>query len=250
MNILVCLSSVPDTTAQINFKNENTEFDENGVNFVINPYDEFCLTKAVFLKEQNPSSIITVLNVGEAKNDAILRKALAIGADKAVRINQKASHGLMVAELIGNYCSGNNFDIVFCGRESIDYNGGIVPGSVATKLNMPFINGCIGLEITNHIAEIKREIDGGHEISSVNLPCLIAGQKGIVEEKDLRIPSMRGIMTARSKPLEVIDSNIQSQESIKVINYEKPAQRSECVMIEENDIEKLVDLLTNEAKVI
>ena len=249
MNIVVCISSVPDTTSKINFTDNGSKFDANGIQFIINPYDEFGLTKAMMLKEASGGKV-TVVTVGEAAVDSVIRKALAIGADKAVRINQKPSHGIRVAELIESYCNDNNFDIILCGRESIDYNGGIVPGLVATKLDIPFINGCIDLEINNQKANTKREIDGGHEINSVNLPCLIAGQKGIVEEKDLRIPSMRGIMTARSKPLEVIDLIIEAQESISIIKHEKPAQRSECIMIDEDNIEKLVDLLINEAKVI
>jgi electron transfer flavoprotein beta subunit len=250
MNILVCLSSVPDTTSKINFNNNNQEFDLNGVSFVINPYDEFCLTKAVLIKEKDPTTSITVINVGEPMNDSILRKALAIGADKAVRINIKATHGQMVTDSIANYCNDNQFDIIFCGRESIDYNSGIVPGLLAAKMDIPFINGCIGLDINEDSIETKREIDNGHELSKINLPAVIAGQKGLVEEKELRIPSMRGIMTARSKPLEVIESNIKLEQEIKAIIYEKPKQRSECIMIPDDNVGKLVELLTNEAKVI
>ena len=250
MNILVCLSSVPDTTSKINFKNNNGEFDLNGVSFVINPYDEFCLTKAVFIKEKEPTTSISVINVGEQINDNILRKALAIGADKAIRIDQKADNAQIVAECIANYCYDKEFDIIFCGRESIDFNGGIVPGLLASKLNIPFINGCIGLDIQNDHITTKREIDSGHEIAKVNLPCLIAGQKGLVEEKELRIPSMRGIMTARTKPLELIESNVSLSSQIKTLKFEKPKERSECIMISEDNVEKLVDLLTNDAKVI
>ncbi|MBF26172.1 MAG: electron transfer flavoprotein subunit alpha [Flavobacteriales bacterium] len=247
MNILVCISSVPDTTSPINF-NDN-KFDTNGITFIINPYDEFCLTKAIFIKEKSGANI-TVLNVGENTNDSILRKALAIGADKAIRINQKSENSKTVAECIYNYCNTNSFDLIFCGRESIDYNGGKVPGFVASKLNIPFINSCVGLEITNQIIECKREIDNGHEICEATLPALIAGQKGLVEEKDLRIPSMRGIMTARTKPLEVIDDNINNDEKITILDYSKPEKKSDCRLINEDEVEKLVDLLSNEAKVI
>ena len=249
MNILVCISSVPDTTSPINFTNNNQSFDKNGITFIINPYDEFCLTKAIFIKEKQ-SATITVLNVGNNTNDSVLRKALAIGADNAVRINQESINSEMVAECIVGYCQDKNFDIVFCGRESIDYNGGKVPGFIAEKLNLPFINGCVGMDIKNEVIELKREIDNGHEICECSFPVLIAGQKGLVEEKDLRIPSMRGIMSARTKSLEVIEPSVNLENKIKTIHYDKPIQRSECKMINEDNVEELVDLLNNEAKVI
>ena len=249
MNILVCISSVPDTTSKINFTNNNQSFDKNGITFIINPYDEFCLTKAVFIKEKTGASI-TVLNVGENANDAILRKALAIGADKAIRINQVATSSEIVAECIADYCEKNTFDLIFFGRESIDYNGGKVPGFVAEKLNIPFINGCIGLELQNTIIETKREIDSGYEICNCVLPAVIAGQKGLVEEKDLKIPSMRGIMTARTKPLEIIDSSKEEKNVLKIQCYHKPVERSDCKIISEENVEELVELLSNEAKVI
>tara|TARA_Y100001968_G_scaffold319371_1_gene350788 strand:- start:1616 stop:2338 length:723 start_codon:yes stop_codon:yes gene_type:complete len=240
---------VPDTTSKINFNNNNQSFDTTGVTFIINPYDEFCLTKAIFIKEQSGASI-TVLNVGDSHNDAILRKALAIGADQAIRINQPAENSKIVADCISEYCSNNNFDLIFLGRESIDYNGGKVPGFIAEKLNMTFINGCIGLELKENLIDVKREIDSGYEFSECPLPAVIAGQKGLVEEKDLRIPSMRGIMSARSKPLEIIESSISNNETIKILSYDKPAERSECTIVEEDNVEELVSLLANEAKVI
>jgi len=249
MNILVCISSVPDTTSKINFINNNQDFDTNGITFIINPYDEFCLTKAIFIKEAQQAKI-TVINVGESANDAILRKALAIGADHAVRINQNPKNGNLVAECIANYCQDKDFDFIFCGRESIDYNGGKVPGFLAQKLNIPFINSCIGMNITNNAIELKQEIDNGYQICETTTPILIAGQKGLVEEKDLRIPSMRGIMTARTKPLDIIESNISSEANIKVISYEKPSERSECKMIDSENVEDLINLLSTEAKVI
>ena len=247
MNILVCISSVPDTTSPINF--HNNIFDTNGITFIINPYDEFCLTKAIHIKEKIGGDI-TVLNVGEKNNDAILRKALAIGADKAVRINENPKNSKLVSECISNYCASQSFDLIFCGRESIDYNGGKVPGFLASQLDIPFINSCIGLEITGDNIEVKREIDNGYEVCESILPALIAGQKGLVEEKDLRIPSMRGIMTARTKPLEVVEAETNSENKISIVEFEKPSSRSECKIIDENNVEKLVDLLANEAKVI
>jgi len=249
MNILVCISSVPDTTSKINFTNNNQSFDKDSVTFIINPYDEFCLTKAIFIKETSGASI-TVLNVGDNTNDAILRKALAIGADQAIRINQVPENSKIVSDCIANYCENNNFDLIFFGRESIDYNGGKVPGFVAEKLKMPFINSCIGLELKDGLIELKREIDSGYEFCECSLPAVVAGQKGLVEEKDLRIPSMRGIMSARTKPLKIIESNISNSETIRIISYNKPAERSECKIIDEENIEQLVSLLSSEAKVI
>ena len=249
MNILVCISSVPDTTSPINFKNNNQNFNNDGITYIINPYDEFCLTKAVFIKEEKNANI-TVINVGGNTNDSILRKALAIGADNAIRINTEAKNSEIVANCIAKHCSENDFDLIFCGRESIDYNGGKVPGFLAAKLNMPFINGCIGLDLNGSIIEVKREIDNGHEVSTTSLPAVIAGQKGLVEEKDLKIPSMRGIMSARTKPLNVLESNLSIDNEIKVIEYSKPAERSECKIMNEDEVEKLVELLNKEAKVI
>ena len=249
MNILVCISSVPDTTSSITFSDNNTKFNREGITFIINPYDEFCLTKAVFIKE-SLGATITAINVGDNKNDAILRKALAIGADKAVRINQEPTNSKMVANCIANYCSQQKFDLIFCGTESIDYNGGQVPGFIASNLNIPFINGCIGLEFEGNTLKLKRTIDNGHEICTSPLPALIAGQKGLVEEKELRIPSMRGIMTARTKPLELVESSLTESEEVSILEYEKPLARSECKMIDENNVQNLVELLQTEAKVI
>jgi electron transfer flavoprotein beta subunit len=249
MNILVCISSVPDTTSSITFSDSNTKFNQEGITFIINPYDEFCLTKAVFIKE-SLGATITAINVGDNKNDAILRKALAIGADKAVRINQEPLNSKIVADCIANYCTQQKFDLIFCGTESIDYNGGQVPGFIASNLKIPFINGCVGLEIEGSTLTLKRTIDNGQEICASSLPALIAGQKGLVEEKELRIPSMRGIMTARTKPLEVIETSLKEEVAIHVLGYEKPLARSECKIIAEDNVKNLVELLQSEAKVI
>ena len=145
---------------------------------------------------------VTVISVGDSKSESVLRKALAIGADNAVRINANSDSSKSVANLIADFCSKNKFDIIFCGRESIDFNGGQVPGFIASILNLPFINSCVGLDYIDDKINAKREIDGGHEICECSLPVVVAGQKGLVEEKDLKIPSMRGIMTARTKPLK------------------------------------------------
>ena len=248
MKILVCISHVPDTTSKINFAENDTKFDTNGVQFVINPYDEFALTRAMWFKEKQGASV-TVVNVGTNVTEPTLRKALAIGADDAIRVNTEAKDGLSVAKELAEVVKNGGFNLVLAGKESIDYNGGMVPGMLATLLDYNFVNACIGLEIEGDKATISREIDGGKEILSSSLPLIIAGQKGLVEEKDLRIPNMRGIMMARKKPLNVVES-ANSNAATNITSYEKPAAKSACKIVDANNVEELVSLLHNEAKVI
>lgn len=248
MKILVCISHVPDTTSKINFTNNNTEFDSNGITFVINPYDEFCLTRAMKIKEATGASI-TVVNVGPASTEPTLRKALAIGADEAVRIDAEPTDGAFVARLLADYAQEQNFDLVITGRESIDYNGGIVPGMLASHLDIPFVNACIGLELNGTKATVTREIDGGKETLEGNLPMLLAGQKGLVYEKELRIPAMRGIMMARKKPLTVLAAG-NAVKQTSVVSFELPEAKAACRMIDAENVEQLVELLHTEAKVI
>lgn len=247
MNIAVCISSVPDTTSKIRFNN-NAEFDNNGIQFIINPYDEFGLTKAIKLKEKNGGSI-TVITVGDAAVEPVMRKALAIGADNAVRINTKPTDSYLTAKVISDYLQELNFDLIIAGRESIDYNGGAVPGMIAEILNIPFINACIGLEISNDTANLIREIDGGKEILSSNLPLIIGGQKGLVEESELMIPNMRGIMQSRTKPLKIMEVT-ENYSLTKTESLESPPQKNDCKLVNENNVSELISLLQNEAKVI
>ena len=205
MNLLVCISHVPDTTAKINFDAAGTELDATGVQFVINPYDEFSLTKALHLKEAHGGTI-TVLNVGGPETEPTLRKALAIGADQAIRINAIPTDAITVAKELKNHITANAYDLILCGQESIDYNGQQVPAMLAALLNLPFVNACVDLAIDGSSATATGEIDGGHATYAGTLPMVIGGKKGLVEEKDLRIPNMRGIMTARSKPLQVLEA--------------------------------------------
>jgi len=248
MKILVCISHVPDTTSKIKFTNNQTEFDGNGITFVINPYDEFGLTRAMKIKESTGATI-TVVNVGPASTEPTLRKALAIGADEAVRIDADPKDGSTVARLIADYAKEQNFDLIVTGRESIDYNGGIVPGMLATYLDIPFVNACIGFELDGTNAKAVREIDGGKETLEGTLPMLIAGQKGLVDEKELRIPAMRGIMMARKKPLSVIAAG-DTTVSTTVVSFELPETKAACTMIDAGNVEQLVELLHTEAKVI
>ena len=248
MKILVCISHVPDTTSKINFTNNDSKFDTNGVQFVINPYDEFVLTRAMWFKEKQGASL-TVVNVGNATTESTLRKALAIGADDAIRINAEATDGFFVAKQIAEVVKNGGYDLVLAGKESIDYNGGMVPGILASILDANFVNACISLEVDGSNATAVREIDGGKETLATSLPLVIGGQKGIVDESDLRIPNMRGIMMARKKPLNIVEPSSFEPTTVS-INFEKPAAKSTIKMVDASNVGELVSLLHNEAKVI
>jgi electron transfer flavoprotein beta subunit len=248
MKILVCISHVPDTTSKINFTENDSKFDSNGVQFVINPYDEFSLTRAMWFKEKQGASV-TVVNVGNATTEPTLRKALAIGADDAIRVNAEATDGFFVAKQVAEVVKNGGYDLVLAGRESIDYNGGMVPGMLAAILDYSFVNGCISLEIDGTSVSASREIDGGYEKVATELPLVIAGQKGLVEEKDLRIPNMRGIMMARKKPLNVVDP-IDVAVNTTSSSFEKPAPKGAVKLVDADNVDELISLLHNEAKVI
>jgi len=248
MKILVCISHVPDTTSKINFVNGDSEFDTNGVQYVINPNDEFGLTRAIWFQEQQGAHV-TVINVGGPDTEPTLRKALAIGANEAIRINATPTDGFFVAKQLAEVIKNGSYDVVICGKESLDYNGGMVPGMIAALLDYNFVNSCTELTVEGTLAKVVREIDGGKETISASLPIIIGGQKGIVEEKDLRIPNMRGIMTARTKVLNVLEPIAASSET-KAIKFEKPAPKSAVKMISADNLDELINLLHNEAKVI
>lgn len=248
MKILVCISHVPDTTSKINFTNNNAEFDKNGVQFVINPYDEFCLTRALWFKEKQGATV-TVVNVGGAETEPTLRKALAIGADNAIRINTAATDGFVVAKELAEVVKKEGFDLVLAGKESADYNGQMVPGMLAALLDFNFVNGCVDINVDGTNVTAKREIDGGNETLATNLPLVVGGQKGIVEEKDLRIPNMRGIMMARKKPLNVVES-AGTETTTTISSYEKPAPKGAVKLVDADNLDELISLLHNEAKVI
>lgn len=248
MKILVCISHVPDTTSKINFTDNDTKFDTNGVQFVINPYDEFSLTRAMWFKE-NQGATVTVVNVGDASTEPTLRKALAIGADDAIRVNMEPTDGFSVAKQLAEVVKNGGYDLVLAGRESIDYNGGMVPGMLAAMLDFNFVNGCVGMEVEGTSVKLSREIDGGNESLSTSLPLVVAGQKGIVEEKDLRIPNMRGIMMARKKPLNVLEP-VAVENATSTQSFVKPAPKGAVKLVDADNIDELISLLHNEAKVI
>lgn len=248
MKILVCISHVPDTTSKINFTDNDSQFDTNGVQFVINPNDEFGLTRAIWFQEQQGATV-TVVNVGGPETEPTLRKALAIGANEAIRVNAIPSDGFFVANQLAEVIKAGGYDLIIAGKESLDYNGGMVPGMLAGLLGYNFLNSCVELTIEGTSAKAAREIDGGKEIISTSLPLIIGGQKGLVEEKDLRIPNMRGIMTARTKVLTILEPIKVSFET-KAVKFEKPAPKSAVKLVSADNLDELINLLHNEAKVI
>ena len=248
MKILVCISHVPDTTSKINFTNNDSEFDSNGVQYVINPNDEFGLTRAIWFQEQQGATV-TVVNVGGPETEPTLRKALAIGANDAVRVNANPTDSFFVAKQLAEVIKNGAYDVVIAGKESLDYNGGMVPGMIAGILGYNFLNSCIDITVDGTTVKAIREIDGGRETVSTTLPLIIGGQKGLVEEKDLRIPNMRGIMTARSKTLTVVEP-IDASVNTKAVKFEKPAPKSAVKLVAADNLDELINLLHNEAKVI
>ncbi len=246
MKYLVCISKTPETTAKIAFKDGNSTFDTDGVQFILNPYDEwYALVKAIELKEANGGTV-TVINVGGAGNDTIIRKALAIGADEAVRVNADAKSGFFVAKQIAEYAKANQFDLILLGKETIDYNGSEVGAMVAEFMELPYLSYGTDLQINEGVATIKRDIEGGSETSKTSLPLVVSAAKGMAEQ---RIPNMRGIMMAKRKPLNVIEPVACEDLSI-VVSYSLPAGKSSVKMIDPENMDELVRLLQEEAKVI
>lgn len=245
MKILVCISSVPDTTAKINFTPDNKEFVSSGVTFILNPYDEIALSKAVDLATSN-NGTVTVLNVGDTTTDSVIRKALAIGANDAVRINSLPRDSFYVAKQIADYVSKNPFDLILCGRESSDHNGSSVPVMVSEILNQPCFLFAKNLMLDGQSATIECEIEGGKEILSATLPFVACASEGMAEWK---IPNMRGIMSARTKPLIVVEP-IEVEQKVKLISYDKPVLRSAVKMINADDVSQLFDIIRDEKKVI
>jgi len=248
MKILVCISHVPDTTSKINFIEDNKKFDTNGIQYVINPHDEYALTRAMWFKEKQGATI-TVVTVGNQSVEPTLRKTLAIGADDAIRVDAEPTDAYFVAQQLAEVVKQGNYKIIITGRESIDYNGAMVPGFLAASLDYNFVNACIGVDIDGNNVTASREIDGGHEDLATSLPVVLAGQKGLVEEKELRIPNMRGIMMARKKPLKVVPP-INVNISSKILNFEKPPLRGACKFVDADNVDELINLLHTEAKVI
>lgn len=245
MKFLVCISQVPDTTTKITFTPDKKAFNAQGVQFIINPYDEIALTRALELKEALGGTV-TVINVGQANTEPNLRKALAIGADDAIRVNAEPTDAYFVAFQIAEVVKKNAYDIILTGKESIDYNGGQIPTMLGEFLGLPSVSVATKLDINGATATLEREIDGGKEILESKLPFVAGAQKGMAEP---RIPNMRGIMTARTKPLTVVAPSACEMLSNSTL-FDLPEAKGECKMIDPNNVAELVSLLHTEAKVI
>ena len=245
MKILVCISNVPDTTTKITFTDNNTQFNTSGVQFILNPYDEIALARAIELTDGG-NGTVTVINVGDASTEPTIRKALAIGATDAVRINAKPHDAWTVASLVAEYVKANPFDLILTGRESIDYNGSKVAGMLGELLDLPSVSIIKKLDIDGGTATVEREIEGGKEILSIPLPIVAGTAEGVAEPK---IPNMRGIMSARTKPLAVVEP-AEVKTFSEVISYETPAPRGQVKLVPADDAAKLVNLLHDETRVI
>ncbi|MEP7081307.1 MAG: electron transfer flavoprotein subunit beta/FixA family protein, partial [Ginsengibacter sp.] len=247
MKILVCISKTPDTTAKIAFTDNNTKFAEAGVQFIINPYDEwYALVRAIQLKEADPSTLLHLINVGGPDSDPIIRKALALGGDEAIRINTSSTDDFYIASQIAAIAKENQYDLIFTGKETIDYNGSSIGGMVAELLEMPFISLATKFSLSQNVATVNREIEGGEEVDEVTLPVVVSCQKGMAEQ---RIPNMRGIMAARTKPLNVKEP-VEATALTEIVSFELPPAKSGVKMIPADQPEELVRLLHEEAKVI
>jgi electron transfer flavoprotein beta subunit len=245
MKILVCISHVPDTTSKINFTDNNTKFDTNGVQFIIGPYDDYALARAIELKEATGSTV-TVLNVGGAETEPTIRKALAIGADDAIRVNAEPTDSFFVASQIAEHAKAGGYDLILMGRESIDYNSGVVHGIVGEMLGFPSISPVMKLEIDGTKVKMAREIEGGKEYVEASLPLVAGCQEPIAEWK---IPNMRGIMSAKTKPLKVVEPKAVDS-GVKLQKFELPAPKGAVKMISADNVGELVTLLKTEAKVL
>jgi electron transfer flavoprotein beta subunit len=244
MKFLVCISNVPDTTTKISFT-DGKALNSTGVQFIINPYDEMALTRALEIKEA-AGGTVTVINVGAANTEPTLRKALAIGADDAIRVNTEPTDAYLVAHQIAEVAKKNNYDVILTGRESIDYNSGQVATMLAEMLNLPCITVATKLEIASNEATLEREIDGGKEVLTSSLPFVASAQKGMAEP---RIPNMRGIMAARTKPLQVLEAT-GDEKLTSSVAYELPPAKQAVKLISKDNVADLVNLLHTEAKVI
>ena len=247
MNILVCISKTPDTTAKIAFAEGNTKFDENGVQWIINPYDEwYSLVRAIELKEKDPSVNIHLITVGGADTEPIIRKALALGGDEAIRVNNTSNDSMVVAQEIAAVAKAGAYDLIFTGKETIDYNSASIGSMLSALLDTTFIPNATSLELNGSAAIIKREIEGGEETCETNTPFILSCQKGMAEQ---RIPNMRGIMAARTKPLKVMEATIQNA-TTSIQQFDTPPAKLGVKLVDPANMDELVRLLKEEAKVI
>lgn len=247
MKILVCISKTPDTTSKVAFKNNNTQFEDAGVQWIINPYDEwYALVRAIELKEKDASTAIHLITVAGADSEPVIRKALALGGDEAIRINNETTDSFSIASEIANYAKAGSYDLIFTGKETIDYNSGSIGGMVAELLNMPYVSLATKFDIEGTTATITREIEGGEEVNEVSLPVVVSCQKGVAEQ---RIPNMRGIMAARTKPLKVVEPTA-TEALTTIVSYELPPAKAGVKLVDAENVAELVRLLHEEAKAI
>lgn len=247
MKILVCISKTPDTTSKISFKDGNTKFDEAGVQWIINPYDEwYALVRAIELKEKDASAVLHLISVGNVDAEPVIRKALALGGDEAIRVNAHSDDRYFIAAQIAEVAKQGGYDLIFTGKETIDFNSSSVGGMVAELLDMPYISLATKFELNGTTATVNREIEGGEEVNEVALPVVISCQKGVAEQ---RIPNMRGIMAARTKPLKVVEP-AAIDPLTSVVNYETPPPKAGVKLVPADNVAELVRLLHEEAKVI
>lgn len=247
MKILVCISKTPDTTAKITFTDNNTKFDTNGVQWIINPYDEwYALVRAIELKEKDPSATIHLITVGGADAEPIIRKALALGGDEAFRVNADSHDSFYIASQIAAIAKEGAYDLIFTGKETIDYNGSSIGGMVAELLDLPYISLASKFELDGSKATITREIEGGEETAEVNLPVVVSAAKGMAEQ---RIPNMRGIMAARTKPLKVTEP-VAVEALTSVTSFGLPPAKAGVKLVPADNVDELVRLLHEEAKAI
>lgn len=247
MKILVCVSKTPDTTSKIAFKDGNTKFEENGVQWIINPYDEwYALVRAIELKEKDASIVLHLVTVGGADCDPVIRKALALGGDEAIRINANSSDSFYIAAQIAEVAKQGSYDLILTGKETIDYNGSSIGGMLAALLDIPYVSLATKFELSGTTATVNREIEGGEEVCEVQLPLVVSCQKGVAEQ---RIPNMRGIMAARTKPLKVQEPAAINALT-EVTGFEMPPAKAGVKLVPADNVAELVRLLREEAKVI
>ena len=247
MNILVCISKTPDTTAKIAFTEGNTKFDENGVQWIINPYDEwYSLVRAIEIKEKDPSTNIHLITVGGPEVEPIIRKALALGGDEAIRVNTNSNDSYAIAQQIAAIAKQGSYDLIMTGKETIDYNSASIGSMLSAILDLPFVSLANHLELNGNSATIIREIEGGEETNEVILPMIISCQKGMAEQ---RIPNMRGIMAARTKPLKIVEP-IAANTHTSIKEFSLPPAKTGVKLIAPDNMDELVKLLKEEAKVI
>ena len=247
MKILVCISKTPDTTAKIAFTDNNTKFAQDGVQWIINPYDEwYALVRAIELKEKDPSVVIHLVTVGTADADPIIRKALALGGDEAIRVNADSNDSYYIAAQIAEVAKQGAYDLVFTGKETIESNGCSIGGMVAELLDQPYVSLATKFELNGTTATINREIEGGEETCEVNLPVVVSCQKGMAEQ---RIPNMKGIMGARTKPLKAVEP-VVADALTSVASFELPPAKAGVKLVDAENAGELIKLLHDEAKVI